>query len=29
MDMSILVGLIVSLGLLGYLGYAFARPEKF
>lgn len=29
MNISIFVGLIVSIALLGYLCYALARPEKF
>jgi hypothetical protein len=29
MDVSIVVGLFASIGLLGYLGYTLARPEKF
>jgi K+-transporting ATPase KdpF subunit len=29
MDVSIFVGLLASIGLLGYLGYTLARPDKF
>jgi K+-transporting ATPase KdpF subunit len=29
MDISIAVGLLVSIALLGYLCYALARPERF
>ena len=29
MELSILVGLVLSILLLGYLAYAMARPEKF
>jgi K+-transporting ATPase KdpF subunit len=29
MDISIAIGLAAALALLGYLGYALARPDKF
>jgi K+-transporting ATPase KdpF subunit len=29
MELSILVGLVLTILLLGYLAYAMARPEKF
>jgi|GEM_PF-6475383 len=29
MDIGVFVGLIAALALLGYLGYALARPDKF
>jgi K+-transporting ATPase KdpF subunit len=29
MDLSLILGLAIALALLGYLGYALARPERF
>jgi len=29
MNTTLIIALIVAIGLLGYLGYALARPEKF
>jgi K+-transporting ATPase KdpF subunit len=29
MNLPVLIGLIISIALFGYLAYAIARPEKF
>lgn len=29
MNTTLVIALVVAIGLLGYLGYALARPEKF
>jgi K+-transporting ATPase KdpF subunit len=29
MNTTLIIALVVAIGLLGYLGYALARPEKF